>query len=293
MTTRWAHPVALALSGLLATVGGVDAQQAARSSVPLTAAEVLSSVDRALPLLERSRQDVAVAEGEALEARGAFDLSLKASARTVRGFYDSERVSGMLEQPLTVFGLTTYGGYRLGRGVFAPYDGRSQTLSDGEVTGGFQLPLLRNRSMDARRAMQRITAIGVDVAERALDKARLTFFKQALTEYWDWVAAGQQMRVVRGLLDLAEARDQQLLDAVTLGQIAAVERTDNRRSILQRRSALFLAERQLQMKGIDLSLFLRTADGRPERPGEARLPLLPLPQGDAEPDETEALLLAR
>lgn len=233
-----------------------------------------------------------MAEGEALEARGAFDLSLKASAKSVRGFYDSERVSGILEQPLTAFGVTAYGGYRLGRGVFAPYDGRSQTLSEGEVTGGVQLPLLRNRAVDARRARQRTTAIGVEVAERSLDKARLTFFKQALTEYWDWVAAGQQLRVARGLLDLAEARDQQLSDAVALGQIAAVERTDNRRSILQRRSALFLAERQLQMKSIDLSLFVRADDGSPDRPGEARLPPLPLPLADAEPDEAATVQLA-
>ena len=211
----------------------------------------------------------------------------------MRGFYDNERVSAILEQPLAPLGLTVYGGYRLGRGAFGPYDSRSQTLSDGEATGGVQLPLLRNRAMDSRRAAQQVTALGVEVAERGLDKARLTFFKQALAEYWDWVAAGQQLRVARALLDLAEARDQQLADAAALGQIAPVERTDNRRAILQRRSALFLAERQVQMKSIDLSLYLRAPDGTPVRPNEQRLPPLllpPLPR--AEPDENEELRIA-
>ncbi|WP_291989001.1 TolC family protein [Luteitalea sp.] len=274
---------------MVAAATSAWAQPASQAAQPLTRTELLGAVERALPLLERARQDVAIAEGELREARGAFDLSFKASATTVRGFYDSERVSGRLEQPLATLGITTYGGYRLGRGVFAPYDGKSGTLSEGEFSGGLNLPLLRNRATDARRAAQQVTELGVEVASRGLDKARLSYFKQALSEYWDWVGAGQQTRVARDLLALAEARDQQLADAIALGQIPPVERTDNRRAILQRRSALFLAERQLQMKAIDLSLFLRAIDGSPERPGEQRLPELPGPSGQTEPDEVESI----
>ncbi len=294
MTRHWQRGTvsAVIVAGLLSATGTSRAQSSASPSAPLTTTELLGSVERALPLLERARQDVAIAQGEAREALGAFDLSIKATAKSMRGFYDNERVSGILEQPLAPLGLTVYGGYRLGRGSFGPYDSRSQTLSDGEATGGFQLPLLRNRAMDGRRAAQQVTALGVDVAQRGLEKARLTFFKQALSEYWDWVAAGQQWRVARALLDLAEARDQQLADAAALGQIAPVERTDNRRAILQRRSALFLAERQVQMKSIDLSLYLRGLDGAPVRPNEQRLPpLLPTPP-QAEPDENEELRIA-
>ena len=217
--TRLLCRALFALAGVLVAADWARSQSPTPAETPLTTTELLGSVERALPLLERARQDVAIAEGELREARGAFDLSFKASASTVRGFYDSERVSGMLEQPLSAFGLTTYGGYRLGRGVFAPYDGKLQTLSEGEFSGGVQLPLLRNRATDARRAGQQVSELGVEVASRGLDKARLTFFKQALSEYWDWVGAGQQLRVARDLLALAEARDQQLADAVALGQI--------------------------------------------------------------------------
>ena len=281
-----------ATAGLLVAACVAHAQTVPSPSVPLTTTELLRAVERALPLLERARQDVAIAQGEAREALGAFDLSLKATAKSIRGYYDNERVSGILEQPLAPLGLTAYGGFRLGRGSFGPYDSRAQTLSEGEVTGGVQLPLLRHRSMDGRRAAQQVTALGVGVAERGLDQARLTYFTQALAEYWDWVAAGQQLRVARGLLDLAEARDQQLAEATALGQIAPVERTDNRRAILQRRSALILAERQLQMKVIDLSLYLRAVDGTPVRPGQNRLPPLMPPVPQAEPDENAELRLA-
>jgi len=280
------------VAGLLVAACVAHAQTVPSLSVPLTTTELLRAVDRALPLLERARQDVVIAQGEAREALGAFDLSLEATAKNIRGKYDNGRVSGILEQPLAPLGITLYGGYRLGRGSFGPYDSRAQTLREGEVTGGVELPLLRNRSMDGRRAAQQVTALGVDVAERGLDKARLTYFAQALAEYWDWVAAGQQLGVARGLLDLAEARDQQLAEATALGQIAAVERTDNRRAILQRRSALILAERQLQMKVIDLSLYLRALDGTPVRPGQDRLPPLMPPVPQDEPDENAELRLA-
>lgn len=260
---------------------------------PLAVEEVLGSVSRALPLLERARQDLNLAAGRAVEARGGFDLKLKAGAEAERGFYDNEQAKVVVEQPLSLLGLDTYGGYRAGRGVFAPYEGKSATLSDGELSAGFGLPLLRDRAIDARRADRAVAELGVDVARRDLDKARLGFFKEALAEYWDWVAAGQQRRIAQALLDIAVARDLQLADAVALGQVAPVERTDNLRAILQRRSAVAAAQRQIELQAIDVSLYLRGPDGRPSRPGPDRLPDLPRPAaGAAEPDEAAEIQAA-
>ncbi|MGE0362947.1 MAG: TolC family protein [Vicinamibacterales bacterium] len=254
---------------------------------PLSADELLRAVDRAVPLLEQARQDVVLAQGELREAAGAFDLTLGASAKRTRGFYDNDRIGSYLELPLAPLGLNVFGGYRTSRGTFAPYDGQAATLSKGELNAGIDLPLLKNRTIDARRAGRAVAELGVEVAGRGLDKMRLAVFKDALSEYWDWAAAGQQLRIARALLDLAEARDQQLADAVALGQIAAVERTDNRRAILQRRAALVAAERAVQMKAIDLSLYLRGADGAPLRPAPERLPALPAPAAPLTRDEAQ------
>lgn len=279
------------LTAALVVPARVGAQ--APTIAPLSPEELLGSVSLALPLLERARQDVNLAEGQAVEARGGFDLKLKAGAEAERGFYDNEQFKTVLEQPLSLFGLNAYGGYRAGRGTFAPYEGKSATLSDGEVSAGFGLPLLRDRAIDGRRADREVAEIGVDVARRDLDKARLGFFKEALAEYWDWVAAGQQRRIAQALLDIAVARDQQLADAVALGQVAPVERTDNLRAILQRRSALAGAQRQIELQAIDVSLYLRGPDGRPIRPAPDRLPDLPRPAaGAAEPDEATEIQAA-
>lgn len=247
----------------------------------LEPAEVLASVDRSLPLVERARQDVNFAHGVLEEASGAFDVSWTAGSKTVRGFYDNDRVSTFFEQPIAPFGGTAFAGYRTGRGLFAPYDTGASTLSSGELTAGFQLPLLRGRGIDERRANREQSRLATRIAERSLDQARLTAYRRALTAYWEWVGAGQQRAIARSLLDLAEARDQQLADGVTLGQLAPIERTDNRRAILQRRSALVAAERLLEMKAIDLSLYYRSASGEPLRPSPDRLPPLPRPQPPA------------
>jgi outer membrane protein TolC len=268
---------------------------AAAAQTPLTADELLRAVDRALPLLERARQDVRAAEGEARAALGAFDLSVGASAKRTRGFYDNQRAAAYLEQPLAPLGLSVFGGYRIGTGSFAPYDGLGATLSSGEWSGGVELPLLKRRAIDDRRAAREVTAIGVEAAGHGLDTARLGYFNDALAAYWDWAAAGQQVRIARALLDLAEARDQQLLDAAALGQIAPVERTDNLRAIFQRRSALAIAERQLQRQAIGLSLYLRGPDGAPLRPAAERVPALPPPATAPPVDEAAetAVALAR
>jgi outer membrane protein, heavy metal efflux system len=283
--TRAALHAARAALLLLVPVWPVAAQTA-----PLDVPEVLASVDRSFPLIEAARREQDLAAGAAIEARGAFDLKVKASGETLQSYYDNDRLKATIEQPLAPFGMTLFGGYRLGRGEFAQYDAKSLTLQDGEFSAGLALPLLRDRAVDVRRAGLRVTDIGVNIAAQTVAKARLSYFKDALKQYWDWVAAGRQLGVARGLLDLAERRDVDLQAAVGLGQLAPVERTDNVRAILQRRSALVAAQRIVEATAINLSLYYRGPDGAPLRPAADRLPAqLPDPTPLTPDDEARAI----
>ena len=239
---------------------------------PLTIDELLASVDRAFPLIEAVVAERRLAEGAAVSARGEFDLKLKGEAESQQfGFYRNESVKGFLEQNTTLWGTTVYGGYRVGRGTFGPYDEKALTLSGGEWSGGFRMPLLKDRAVDRRRADLQTTTLEVQGAEFTISKERLKIYKAALKQYWEWVAAGRQIAVAKGLLELAEQRNQQLEDTVKLGQLAPIEVTDNLRAILQRRSALVIAERYVQGAGIELSLFFRDAAGDPLQPGGDRM----------------------
>lgn len=254
---------------------------------------VLAAVERWLPALQKAEQDLRAAEADVTTASGAFDLTLRADAAVERGFYDNETVRIGGEQPLAGQGLTIFGGYRLGRGLYAPYDGKAQTLSQGEFAAGVTMPLLRDRAVDARRTDQRLAALGVDMAAASLQRQRLTAYRDALLRYWDAVAAAEQWRVQSALLQLAEQRDRQLDDSIRLGQVAAIERTDNARAVRQRRAALVAARRALEFQVIELSLFLRDAAGRPWRVDDEALSLPAHEVAADVPDEaqltTEAL----
>ncbi|MGE3508816.1 MAG: TolC family protein [Vicinamibacterales bacterium] len=285
------------IARLAACVVALDVSHAAsvraHGQPALEVPEILAAVDRAFPLIEAARHDQDQAEAVVTEARGAFDLKFKGEVDTLQGYYGNDRFKGTLEQPLTALGITAYGGYRVGRGTFAPYDEKALTLSDGEFSGGLVLPLLRDRAIDGRRATLRVSEIGVQVSAQAVSKTRLTFFKDAAKLYWDWVASARQLAVARGLLELAERRDADLAEAVALGQVAPVERTDNVRAILQRRSALVTAQRVVEASAIALSLYYRGPDGRPIRPPITRIPdTFPDPAPLSAADEDTAVTLA-
>lgn len=278
-----------ATRALMACIAIAAGTTRAAAQGPLGADEMLRAVDRALPLIEQARRDVDAATADLTAAQGAFDLNLSTSSRRLDGEYDNTRVSGVLEQPLATWGATVYGGYRAGRGSFAPYDSKASTGIGGDIITGIDVPLLRGRAIDDRRAGRTVAEIGVDRATRQLDAARLGHYTTALSHYWDWVAAGRQLDVAKALLALAEARDQQLIDAVALGQIAAIERTDNQRAIFQRRSALASAQRLVEQTAIAVSLYYRGPDGAPVRPALDRLPVLPDGAPSVLPDEAEEI----
>lgn len=260
------------------------------AQTPLTVEQVLGAVDRAFPLLDAARQEQEAAAGEATTAAGAFDLRLQATADVLRGnVYDNEVGSLTLYQPLTFSGASVFGGYRMGRGTFAPYDGKAQTLTDGEWKAGVSLPLFRNRALDSRRGALERTALGQQLAEQRVAASRLRFLGEAALRYWDWVAAGRQQSVAARLLQIADARDRDLADAIALGQVAPVERIDNRRAILQRQAGVVTAGRATERQAIAVSLYYRGPDGSMRRPTEAEVPpTMPAPPAPISDEELEA-----
>ena len=53
-------------------------------------------------------------------------------------------------------------------------------------------------------------------------------------------------------------------EAAAAGEIARIEIVDNQRAVLERKSAVISAERELQNAVFELSLFYRSASGEPQ-----------------------------
>ena len=244
---------------------------------PLSLDEVLASVEGYFPLLAAAEQERAIADGQALAARGVFDLNLRARDSFIQGSYDSHRFDVGFEQATPFHGVSGFAGYRIGAGQFPVYYGDRKTAEGGEVRAGLFLPLLRDRAIDRRRAAIQQADITRLLADPVVQRQRIDFYRGAGVAYWAWVAAGRRYDLGRRLLAKAAERNENLAKMARGNAIRNLEVLDNYRAVVDRQARLVALERRYQGAALDLSLYLRDAAGEPVVPTPGRLPDFPEP----------------
>lgn len=242
------------------------------SANPLLLDEVIRQLDSSFPLLLAIVQEREIAAGQRLAAEGAFDLNLRSRGTNQEGSFQNSTFDIMLEQQTLLYGLSAFGGYRLGLGDFPVYNGGRKTNQGGEFRAGFLLPLLRGGAIDPARASLAIAQINERLADPVIQRARIDFRRAAARAYWTWVGTGEQYRVAVSLQQLAEARQDLVQIQERNGFRAELDVLDNRRQVSERLEATERAEQAFQAAAIDLSLFIRDAEGNPVMPPGDRLP---------------------
>ncbi len=255
----------------------ISAQEPAEANqqpavVPLKLDDVIGSVIASYPLLRSAMFGRNIAQGELLQANGEFDLKLKADTLNMPlGFYQNYRQAVGAEQPL-FGGGSVFAGYRLGTGSFPVYYGERETKLGGEFKAGAIVPLAQNRNIDDRRAGLYRSSWEVQSVEPEIQAQLIAFIQSASIAYWNWVAAGQNVRVNEELLRNATERNDGLRKRIEKGDAPAIELTDNERLIVSRRTKLIDARRKFQQSAYKLSLFLRDESGNPRVIDDSRLP---------------------
>ena len=240
---------------------------------PLELSQVLDSVEAHFPLLRAAEAELRIAAGARREAAGSFDLRVRAEGDLrPAGFYNSYSGGATLEQPTRLWGARLFGGYRIGRGDFAAYDGALQTDRRGEISAGVEVPLLRGGSTDETRVKLRQAEIVEANAVPLVALRRIEIVREATLAYWTWVAAGLTVDVTERLLAVAESRQSQIEGRVRRGALPRIDLLDNERLVVDRRIRLRGAQRDVEQQAIALSLFLRDRNGDPLVPGLERLP---------------------
>ena len=235
--------------------------------------EVVSNARIHSPLIIATLRDRDRAADEEYASRGAFDPSLKARAEVVPfGQYENRVLDTWVEQPIAPWSTRLFAGYRYGAGEFGPYDKKLETNALGELRAGIELSLLRNRELDERRGRLAIAGAASRIADVANELQGIEVTRLTAQRYWDWVAAGERLRIARALLRLAEDRQDATEKRVRAGDLAAVEAVDNQRLVLQRHAIVVVAERALGKAANDLALFYRDAEGAPLVLDESQLP---------------------
>lgn len=240
---------------------------------PLQVEDVLHSIYRSHPEVEVVQQNMEAARAKTLAARGNFDpvLSLRGWWNPI-GYYENGRLDASIYQPTPLWGIELFAGYRLGLGNFPVYKGELETLSQGEVRAGVEIPIWKNGPIDARRAEIRKAR---NEQERAYWQQRdrlIELEREGANAYWSWVGAGQKLVVHRQVLAIAQQRQQDLEVQAKQGSIPLILVMDNQRLVLDRKTKVLVAEQSLNALALSLSLFLRDQNNQPIAVDEARLP---------------------
>jgi outer membrane protein TolC len=188
------------------------------------------------------------------------------------GYYDGKTGYASLDQPLPFWGGNVYGGYRISGG-FLPNYNKDRTAIDGEGVLGFRIPLLRDGSVDRRRATLWQSRIDQDLADPVILRQYLDFIRAGSISYFNWVASGLRLDLAEDLLRIAKDRDSAISEQVKSGASAPIVQIDNQRLVVSREINVVQALRRFQAASIELSLFLRIPDSAtPILAGRERLP---------------------
>lgn len=238
----------------------------------LTLSDVIASVYRAYPTIEAVRLQRQVADGDLLTSWGEFDTKILADTMNEpTGFYENYR-HGIGLARNTWWGGYLATGYRIGRGDFQPWYKERETLDGGEFKLAYIQPLLQGRDIDPRRVAVFQNRIAQQAVEPQLQVEILQTSFAAATVYWDWLAAGRNLRVQQQLLALARQRVEQIRELIKAQRRAKVDELFNDVLIAQRVTKVIEAEQKLQQATFKLALYLRDEQGLPLVADTAWLP---------------------
>ncbi|MFT7630759.1 MAG: outer membrane protein TolC [Mariniblastus sp.] len=242
------------------------------TNLQISLVQVIESVKQCYPEVDIAIGEIETANGKLLASWGEFDQIFSAhSVSQPLGFYQTYRNGAGLSQPL-YGGGEVYGTYRIGDGDFEPWYGERETNEGGEFKAGFSLPLLKNRAIDLRRAKLLAAGLQRDQVESNVQSRLLLFQRFATQAYWDWVAAGQAVRVQEEIFRLAFARVVAIKERVLSGDLAPIAQLGNDQLITKRTNDLIKAQRILDKTAIKLSLFWRDEACQPVIATKEQLP---------------------
>mgnify|MGYP001792046099 FL=1 len=243
---------------------------------------VLRSSALTFPSILEAFEREAASRSDQLAADGAFDLILNAEYYDrYTGTFSGGYAEGKITQPIAPFGGEIFGSYRLSDGDFPIYENIYNTNELGEFKVGALFSLLRNRRIDQRRFAVEDTRLAASQARLDVLLVQLNVQFEALRAYWRWVAAGGEVRVYEGLLEIAEARAIGLARQVEAGATPEIALTENEQNLIRRKSLLEEAKRTFVTAANSLSFYLRDESGelivplREQLPATEQLAVLP------------------
>ena len=241
----------------------------------------LRTVDANFPKMVSVRLESNLANSKAQEKRGAFDPVFSLNSDFIRynpssapgKAYETQMSQGTIEV-LDRSGAKFAVGARLNNGrVKSP---GNSTGDWGEYFVSAKIPLIRDRLTNAKTVAEKQALLGVPLADQFIRQTRFDVLQKAGDVYWDWVGAGEKLRINQALYDLAVDRAKFIKLRVEAGANPAIDNAEANAEVFRRKGSLEKAERDLQKSELKLQFFLwnQQTIAEPKPLQRTRLPLL-------------------
>nr|WP_244946945.1 TolC family protein [Legionella israelensis] len=165
-----------------------------------------------------------------------------------------------------------FAGYRNGQGDWPIYYQNYLTNSGGEYRAGLSFPLLRDRLIDKERTELLTKAETICIKKIDAEMTKINIYQETVKAYWQWVEAGLQLKMYNELLQLARLRQEAIEKRANEGDLPKLAIAENMQQIVQREQLRNQGQMAFQQAAIQLSLYYRNKEGKPEIPFESKLP---------------------
>ena len=244
------------------------------SSDGIALLDVLKSTLSLHPKIYSFEAKVEQADGKRLSATGNFDWKLEYDHQSrTGGFYDGWFGDQRLSRQLGWSNAKLSAGYRLSDGGFPVYEEYHRTQDEGEPNLKFSMSLLRYRETDPLRQEILQTELGFDVVEQNQRELLNHLLREAGFNYLNWREAYLEAEIQKGLLQLAEQRNDAIRARVANGDLAKFVETEFQTTLLARSAALQAMLQKLRAAELKLSLYIRDPEGLPVNLNEKQNPI--------------------
>lgn len=239
----------------------------------LSLADVLNSSKENFPEIKMAIIEIEMQKLKQVEALGEFDTKLSAySDNRLEGYYDGDFIDVMIEKPMSWSSSKVYAGYRRSNGEIPVYEGKKETLADGESFVGVSLALLRDQKIDIRRFKNKLAKIQTDRSQIKYVQSVLNVRRAATIAYYNWAFAGHVQDVYKELYQISLEREKALKEKFRRGDIAKIYLTENEQYLVARESKLLQSKQYFENAAENLSIFYRNKEGAPIIVGDDKLP---------------------
>lgn len=219
--------------------------------------EYYNQVVTANPLVLEAKYEITAAEAELFGARGLFDpiLSGGFNLKTQDAKDKLNDLDLSLEIPFaSMFGPKVKAQMR--RAVGESTNPADRTSSPFDASIGVSLPLGQGIFTDEKRNKLFQAEIKPEIGQAKFQQKRNKILVEALSLYWKWAEAYQQVQIAQNLYTIAQERAQQLRDRATAGDIAAMDSLEANLEVVFRNGKLLEKQQAYEQASVNLQVYV-------------------------------------